>query len=88
MPCKAASRRESVTQGADIQACNGGAGSPAESNREKAPTAESEQENVNPANVENLASPAVNIADIGSGSANKPPVAWRPPVKSGPIWSM
>jgi hypothetical protein len=87
MPCNAASRRESVTQDADVQACNGGAGSPTESEHQKAPTAESEQENVPPANVENFASPAVNIADIGSGSVNKPPVAWRPPVKSGPIWS-
>lgn len=87
MPCNAASRQESVTQNADVQACNGGAGAPTESEHQKAPTAESEQENVNPANVENFASPAVNIADIGSGSVNKPPVAWRRPVKSGPIWS-
>jgi hypothetical protein len=85
--CKAASPRESVTLDADVQACNGGAGSPAEPEHQNAPTAELEQENVPSANVENFASPVVNAADIGSGSANKPPVAWRPPVKSGPIWS-
>jgi hypothetical protein len=46
-----------------------------------------EQQDVPAANAENLARPAVNVADIGSLSVNKPPAPWRPPVKSGPIWN-
>jgi hypothetical protein len=96
-PCKAASRQESVKLDADVQAYNGGAGSLAESEQEKVPIAESEQEKVPiaaseqekipPASVETFARLVANAADVGSRSVSKPPAPWRPPVKSGPIWS-
>jgi hypothetical protein len=85
--CNAASRRESVTQDANVHACNGGDGSTTESEQQKTPTAESDRENVPAADEENSSGPAVNVAAVGLGSVTKPPVPWRPPVKSGPIWS-
>jgi hypothetical protein len=57
-----------------------------EAGKDVAARTDCEHQNVPAAAEENLARPAVNVADVGSGSVSKPPAPWRPPVKSGPIW--